>query len=204
MIDAHRRQLQACEGELASLLATVNRDCLGSVFDKSPERQARAVQLFNLLGDRGQVLNLLAALRGLSWPSSYGQSPYDEVATVLRCASQGVALPGGSTPVMRALHNLAIEHFAPASARARWNLDESGRARRYRRLLRAMQHAALLTPGEADSALRVLLRTNPMGRGHSSPSCEAVQHYGGNIATVRAARRWRRRFASTSRLPLAA
>ncbi len=199
-----RSRLHACEGELASLLAEVNRDCLVSAFNKSPDRQARAAQLFNLLGDRAEVLTLLAALGGLCWPSSYGQSPYDEVATVLRCASQGVALPSGSTPVMRELHDLAIERFAPASARVRWNLDESGRARRYRRLLRAMQHAALLTPGEADSALRVLLRTNPIWRGHSSASCEAVQHYGGNIATVRAARRWRRRFASTSRLPLAA
>jgi len=202
MIDA--RQLGACEGAAASLLAEVNRDCLGSVFDKSPERQQRAMQLLDLLANREQVLNLLRVLGGLSWPTSYGQSPYEEVATVLRCAAQGLALPGGSTPVMRALHNLAIERFAPASARARWNLDEAGRAHRYRRLLRAMQHAALLTPGEADSALRVLLRTNPIGRGHCPASCEAVHHYGGNIATVRAARRWRRRFASTTRLPLAA
>lgn len=202
MIDA--RQLGAREGALATLLADVNRDCLGSVFDKSPERQQRAAQLFDMLANRDQVLQLLRALGGLTWPASYGQSPYEEVATVLRCAAQGHALPSGSTPVMRALHNLAIEQFAPASARARWSLDEAGRAHRYRRLLRAMQHAALLTPGEADSALRVLLRTNPMRRGDSPASCEAVHHYGGNIATVRAARRWRRRFASTTRLPLAA
>ncbi len=65
-----RSRLHACEGELASLLAEVNRDCLGSAFDKSPERQARAAQLFNLLGDRAQALKLLAALGGLCWPTT--------------------------------------------------------------------------------------------------------------------------------------
>lgn len=204
MSDAYRMQLQACAGPLALLLAEVNRDCLRSAFDKSPERQARAQQLFELLGDRDEIRAMLAGLGRTTWPSSYGQTPYDEIATVLRCAIQGAAMPGGSTQGMRALHNLAVERFAPESARKRWFLDEAGRSKRYPRLLRAMQHAALLTSGEADSALRVLLRTNPQLRSHSSPSCEAVAHYGGNLAAVRAARRWRHRFASTSRLPLAA
>lgn len=198
------QQLQACEGLLADTLMQANRQCLRAANREADERELVIRVLFNMLADRGGLLLVLQALGKTRWPGTYGQSPYEEISTVLRCASQGLAMPGGSTPVMRELHAAAIERFAPPAARVRWSLNEGGRAKRYRRLLRAMQHGALLTPGEADSALRVLLRTNPSLRHHSPPSCEAVAHYGGNLAVVRAGRRWRHRFATTTRLAVAA
>lgn len=67
-----------------------------------------------------------------------------------------------------------------------------------------MQHGALLTPREAEGAVYILLHTHPAARERSCGSSEAVSHFGGNVAAVRAARRWRARFASTARVALAA
>jgi len=197
-------QMQGCRGPLAEALMAINRDCLSSAFRDAPERQERANSLLQLIPDREAAINIVETMGKTSWPTAYGQSPYDEIMTVIRCAISGVALPSGSTAVQRALHGVYMDEYALPSARLRWKLDDEGRRRRYPRLLRSMQHAALLTAGEADSVLRVLLRTNPHVRGHSAASCEASQHFGGNLKVVRAARLWRQRFASTVRMPLAA
>ncbi len=196
-------QLQDCAGALAEALIAQNRDCLSSAFRDVPQRQERATALLQLVPDRAAAMEIVQAAGKTTWPSSYGQSPYDEVLTVIRCAISGVALPSGSTGVQRELHGFYLETYALPSAKVRWHLDDAGRGQRYPRLLRSMQHCALLTAGEADSVLRVLLRTNPIGRGHSPASCEAAQHFGGNLKIVRASRRWRQRFVST-RVPLAA
>jgi hypothetical protein len=197
-------ELQHCRGPLGEALVAINRDCLSSAFRDAPQRQERAEALLLLIRDRASAIDLLETMGKTTWPTSYGQSPYDEILTVIRCAVAGVALTSGSTADQRALHGIYLDAFALPSARLRWQLDDEGRRRRYPRLLRAMQHGALLTPGEADSVLRVLLRTNPIGRSHSPASCEASQHFGGNLKVVRAARLWRQRFASTVRMPLAA
>ena len=196
-------QLQAMAGELAAALAAVDTDCLRSRFTEPVERLERTTRLMKLVPDRATALALSDAFGRTRWPAAYGESPYDHVMCVIRCALQGVALLEGSTAAQRALHAMCVEAFALPCARARLNLDDAGRRRRYPRLLRAMEHAALLTTGEADSALRGLLRTHPLGRGHAPASCEAVAHFGGNLKVVRAARRWRQRFASTARVALA-
>lgn len=190
-------QLQQCEGHLAAALVAVNRDCLGSALTGVPEKEQRISALAGFIPGRAEARELLQAFGKTTWPAAYGQSPYDDVMEVIRCAVAGVALKSGSTPAQRALHGRWLPVYALPAATVRWNLDDDGRRQRYPRLLRAMEHAALLSPGEADSVLRILLRTNPYVRSHSSPSCEAAAHFGGNLKVVRAARLWRSRFAST-------
>lgn len=200
-------KLQAMSGELAAALAAVDTDCLRSRFTDPVERIERATRLMKLVPHRAAALALSDAFGVTRWPTAYGESPYDNVMAVIRCALQGVALWEGCTAAQCALHVLCVDAYALPTARARLNLDDAGRRLRYPRLLRAMEHVALLSAGEADSALRVLLRTHPKGRGHAPASCEAVAHFGGsgaNLKVVHAARRWRQRFASTARNPVAA
>lgn len=191
------RELQDVTGELATAMRMVNIDCQGSSMDRPPERRGRIHALLEMLGDAQQVRAISAAVGRTRWPMFYGESPYDDLMTVLRCACKGEPLPGGSTAVMREVHELCIGRFAPPAARSRWAISDDNQLRaRYPRLLRAMQHGALLTSGESDATLRVLLNTNPQGRAHVG-GCEAVQHFGGCLKVVRAARRWRTRFASS-------
>lgn len=198
------RQLQSCCGLLPDLLREINGYCARSGrLETAAGATTRVAQLLDLLATREGALAFLAAHAQTRWPISYGQSPYDDIANVIRSAVRGVQLPRGATATMREIHASVLERLGPPAALARIHLDEGGRRRRYRRLLRAMQHAALLSPGEADSAVRVLLRYHPDDR-HSSPaSCEAVAHFGGNAAAVCAARRWRHRFAASRLLEAA-
>jgi len=193
------QQLQSVTGELAKAMRAVNIDCQGSSMDRPPERRGRIQALLDMLGDTDQVRAVSQAVGNTRWPGAYGESPYDDLMTVLRCASRGEPLPCGATRVMQELHQMCFDRFAPPAARSRWAMDERQRQARFPRLLRAMQHGALLTVGEADATLRVLLGTHPHGRGHAPASCEAVAHFGGCLKVVRAARRWRLRFLTTSR-----
>lgn len=194
-IEELARQLKGGTSELATTLATVDRDCLRGRLGASDDRHERVVRLLQLVPDRAAAVALSQAFGMTRWAGAYAESPYDNAMLAIRCAIDGVPLPSGSAPAQRSFHDLCVNAYALCSAQARWNLDDEGRRRRYRRLLRAMQQAALLTAGEADSALRALLRTNPAGRHHCPPSCEAVQHFGGCLRVVRAARGWRHRFA---------
>jgi hypothetical protein len=196
-------EIQQCSGELARTLMNLNMDCQCSSLDREPERLKRANAAMKMLATRERVAAVIQAVQSARWNAPYGESPYDDVVTVLRRALAGSAMPSGSTGAMRALHDLCMAQFAQPAARVRWTLDDAGRRARYRRLLRAMVNGALLTSGEAEGALRILLRTHPEGRRHCAPAAEALAHFGGNLAAVHAARRWRRLFASTARAPRA-
>lgn len=195
-------QLQRVAGALATAFVALSRACIGSV--DAAEREAAIADFLRLVPDRAMAKEVMACYAITTWPASFGEAPYQYAARVLRLALDGLALPPRSTNFERALHVAFLEAYALPSALARWKLDRDGLALRYPRLLRAMQHGALLTPREAEGAVYILLHTHPAARERSCGSSEAVSHFGGNVAAVRAARRWRARFASTAGVALAA
>lgn len=194
--------LQQVAGELAALLASLSRYCVAA--HAAGEREAAIAEFLRLVPERGDAQLLLQAHGATAWPASFGESPYEHAAGVLRHALSGIALPPRSTNAERAMHVAFLKAYALPTAVSRWELDRDSLWGRYPRLLRAMQHGALLTQREAEGAVYILLHTNPAARQRSCASSEAVSHFGGNVAAVRAARRWRARFASTARLALAA
>ena len=135
-------------------------------------------------------------------PGTVGQSPYSDFTYVLQCAVDGHGLMPGSTANQRELHGALLDAYATPAWRARWALHRDQLHRRYPRLLRAMQDAAILTRTKAESTL-LLLRRHPSARPRSPSSCEAVLHFGGgdggNMAVVRAAIGRRRMFPSARR-----
>lgn len=120
-----------------------------------------------------------------------------EFFSVLRCAVAGHAMTPGATRSQRHVHARLLVAYGPPAARVRVGLAMDHLERRYPRLLRAMRDAAILSQGEAQSALYTLLQTHPTARRSCCASCEAVAHFGGNLAVVRSAVRRRRLFPST-------
>lgn len=196
------KQLQQVAGDLATAFATLSSQCVAQ--RAASEREAAIATFLQLVPGRSAAEALLQAHGATCWPGSFGESPYEHSAGVLRHALSGFALPPRSTNAEREMHLAFLKAYALPTAVARWELDRDALWGRYPRLLRAMQHGALLTPREAEGAVYILLHTNPTARQRSCASSEAVSHFGGNVAAVRAARRWRARFASTARLALAA
>lgn len=194
--------LQQVAGPLAAAFASLSRYCVAA--HAAGEREAAIADFLRLVRGRADALQLLHAYGSTTWPGSFGESPYEHAAGVLRHALTGVALPPRSTNAERDMHAAFLKAYALPTAVSRWELDRDALWGRYPRLLRAMQHGALLTQREAEGAVYILLHTNPVARQRSCASSEAVSHFGGNVAAVRAARRWRARFASTARLALAA
>lgn len=195
-------QLQQVAGPVAAMLAELSRQCVAG--HNAPEREAAIAEFLRLVPSRAEAQQLLQAHGATCWPGSCGESPFEYAAGVLRHALNGLALPPRSTNAEREMHVAFLKAYALPTCVARWELDRDGLWGRYPRLLRAMQHGALLTPREAEGAVYILLHTNPAARQRSCASSEAVSHFGGNVAAVRAARRWRARFASTARLAMAA
>lgn len=195
-------QLQQVAGQVATVLFSLSRLCVSSL--DAEERAAAIAEMLRLVPTRAGALDVLGAHGKTSWPSSFGESPYENAIAMLRHAVAGVALPPRSTNAERDMHLAFLKAYALPTAVARWELDRDALWGRYPRLLRAMQHGALLTQREAEGAVYILLHTNPSARQRSCASSEAVSHFGGNVAAVRAARRWRARFASTLRPALAA
>lgn len=195
-------QLQQLSGPVAVLFAALSRQCVSS--NSASEKEAAIAEFLRLVPTRTDALALLTAHGATSWPVTFGESPYEHSAGVLRHSLAGHALPPRSTNVEREMHVAFLKAYALPTCVARWDLDRDALWGRYPRLLRAMQHGALLTQREAEGAVYILLHTNPDARQRSCASSEAVSHFGGNVAAVRAARRWRARFASTARFALAA
>lgn len=195
-------QLQQLLGPVAVLLAALSRQCVCA--DTASEKQAAIAEFLRLVPTRADAQALLTAHGATSWPGSFGESPYEHAAAVLRHALAGHALPPRSTNAEREMHLAFLKAYALPTCVARWDLDRDALWGRYPRLLRSMQNGALLTQREAEGAVYILLHTNPAARQRSCASSEAVSHFGGNVAAVRAARRWRARFASTARLAMAA
>jgi len=196
--------LRIGESELARHLAELDRICRrrqhSDWFAPLPEGTA----LLRLVPDREAAQTLAAAFGQTTWPGSFGETPYDQVMVLIRCALDGLALKAGATPAEKNLHLIFLGAYALPAARVRWGLSQHDLSQRYPRLLRAMQHGALLSAGEAEAALSLLLRRHPAERAKTPPSSEAVAHFGGNLKVVHAARRWQQRFASTTRLSKAA
>lgn len=189
----NRDDLQQCRGALAQALKRVNT-CL--LFNKCdlPETHDAMETFLAVVADRKSGLELHAALGSLRWPGTYGSSPWEELFSVLRAAIHGHAASKDFGRISRILHQDLIERLALPSAVKRLSLDEAGRKKRYPRLLEAMRQGALLTHGEADAALRMLLNACPGERARTCPSSEAVDHFGGNLRVVHQARRWRHLF----------
>lgn len=195
-------QLQQLHGRVTASLAALSQQCVAA--HNVPDRQAAITEFLRLVPARVDAQDVLQAHGATCWPGSFGESPYEHAVGVLRHVLNGVALPPRSTNAEREMHVAFLQAYALPTAVARWALDRDGLWGRYPRLLRAMQHGALLTPREAEGAVYILLHTNPAARQRSCASSEAVSHFGGNVAAVRAARRWRARFGSTARIALAA
>ncbi len=188
-----RNELQHCRGALSVVLSRVNT-CL--LFDKCdiPDAKDAFSALLAITCDRESALKLHSTLGSLRWPGSYGSSPWEELFSVLHSAVHGYAPSKNFGRLSRILHQDLIERIALPAAVNRLNLNEVGRKKRYSRLLEAMRQGALLTHGEADSALRMLLNACPGERAKTFASCEAVDHFGGNLRVVHQARRWRHLF----------
>lgn len=185
-------QLQRVAGPIATALAAISRYCVGQ--SSEVERQASVSELLRLVPTRADAQALLEAHGTTVWSGTYGESPYEHAAGLLRHALSGVALPPRSSNAERDMHESMLCAYALPTAVMRWELDRELLTARYPRLLRAMQLGALLTTREAQGAVYILLHTHPLARHRSCPSSEAVDHFGGNVAAVRSARRWRARF----------
>jgi hypothetical protein len=195
-------QLRGAVGHLAACLLELAQLCRAS--HSKPEQQLELLaRLFRLIPDRRAAQVLLNTHGAIAWAGTFGQSPYSDFTYVLRCAVDGHGLMPGPTANQRELHGPLLDAYATPAARARWGLDRDQLQRRYPRLLRAMQDAAILTRTEAESTLLVLLRRHPSARHRSPSSCEAVHHFGGgdggNMAVIRAAIRRRQLFPSARR-----
>ncbi len=195
-------QLRGAVGHLAACLLELAQLCRAS--HSKPERQQEMLaRLFRLIPDRAAAKHLLNAHGTITCSGTFGQSPYSDFTYVLRYAVDGHGLMPWATVNQRELHGALLNVYAAPAARARWALDRDQLQRRYPRLLRAMQDAAILTRTEAESTLLLLLRRHPAARHRSPSSCEAVHHFGGgdggNMAVVRAAIRRRQLFPSARR-----
>lgn len=185
-------QLQRVAGPIATAVAAISRYCVGQ--SSEVEREAAVTELLRLVPTRAEAQALLQAHGATVWPGTFGESPYEHAAALLRHALDGVALPPRSSNAEREMHAPMLFAYALPTAVMRWELDREHLAARYPRLLRAMQRGALLTTREAEGAVYILLHTHPLARHRSCPSSEAVAHFGGNLAAVRSARRWRAHF----------
>lgn len=95
-------------------------------------------------------------------------------------------------PMVRGWHSAHPIHLIPGCRQcrrgiqnARWQMHlNTHYGDRFPRLIRAMQFAAVLSRGEAISCIRDYLRGDKW-------SGEAVNHYGGTLAVIRAAIRVR-------------
>lgn len=192
------KSIQSAEGPVAQALMELNRICLRNRHEDCFGPLSEGASFVQTVPDRDTLLQLVSAIGACRWPGSYGHSPYAEVYGVLVAAVNGRPLDVGALPGQRNLHQVFVAAYAPPAAKARWELGQQQLSRRYPRLLRAMQHGALLTPGEAEAALWVLLRRPASARAKSPASSEAVSNFGGNLRVVQAARRWRQRFARTA------
>lgn len=195
-----RKALVTCEGELAQLLRSLAALCRSNS-DKLDEAVGAALAyLVAMVPTRKEALLLSEVHGSIAWAASYGQSPYGDFTYVLRSALQGTALLPGSSRWQRSVHQRLVRTYGQPAAQVRLDEGRDEQARRYPRLLRAMRDAAILSHGEAESCLSLLLATHPSQRHKAPGACEAVAHFGGNQAVVRAAIRRRKLFPSTRRL----
>ena len=200
---ARSHSLRAVTGPIPQLLVELAAHCRAGRCD-TDALDAGCSGLLQLVVDRQAAQQLLADHGALRWPGAMGQSPYADFTYVLRCTVDGHFLMPGATRSQRYLHARLASVYGPPAAKARLQLGMGDLERRYPRLLRAMRDAAILSHGEAQSALFLLLQAHPSSRRSTCASCEAVAHFGGNLAVVRAAIRRRRLFPSTRLRPRAA
>jgi hypothetical protein len=157
---------------------------------------------------RESIRSFHLAHRKTSWPGTYGQSPVQHVADLVEAFEHARHLErrGHLRNVVEARQAayewLVLAFGGPVlQRRARIGYDDASRL--WPRLVWACRQAALLTEGEASSALILWYRSSHLDR-ISRGACtvggsEAVEHFGGVRAMLAAARRWRRTFVTGPR-----
>lgn len=170
----HAHPVRTTPGPISELLLQLAAHCRSSRGDPD-ELDASCCVLLQLVPDRAAAEQLLAAQPAVGW-SAANQSPYAGFIPVLRCILDGHGLMPGATRSQRHLHQRLAGAYGPPAAVARLRLCMENLEQRYPRLLRAMRDAAILSHGEAQSALYLLLQVHPSARLTSSASCEAVAH----------------------------
>ena len=163
--------------------------------------------LWNAFPSRQAVLDFHAEHLKSSWPNSYGQSGVHHVAEVLDCfvnayhLSQAGYFRAVQERRSAVLQSLVHRWGAPALKR-RFSVGFDDAEKLWPRLHWAAKQAAILTDGEASSALVTWYRSPAHERRAKGvcnvAACEAVAHFGGVRELLRAAKRWRRHFAGTA------
>lgn len=177
-------ELQNCESRLCESMRELNR--LLNAQGTAAQERARVLSQQIFTGPK-RTQELLQAHGKTRWPGSYGQSPYGEVFSVVHAARRGTLLPRPFASSERELYRHVLHHVGPAAARKRDLLAFDDMEARYPRLLASMRSVAMLTRTEAISALNMLLRTHVQDREQSTPTSDAIAHFGGNLKAVRQA-----------------
>ncbi len=142
------------------------------------------------------------------WPGTYGQSPVQHVADIVeafehaRHLNHRGHLRNIAEARQQAYQWLVLSFGGPVLQR-RFRIGYDDASRVWPRLVWACRQAALLTEGEAASALVLWYRSAHLDR-ISRGECdvggsEAVVHFGGVRAMLAAAKRWRRMFVTGPR-----
>lgn len=158
--------------------------------------------------DREAIKEFHHAHSASRWPTTCGESRLEHVAAIAlafmgarhiaRCNSVSACVSSARHECYR---HLVARWGTPAQVR-RFDIGiNGGPAALWPRLLWACQQAALLTEGEASSALIQWYRASDMDRRSTSRigSSEAVCHFGGVRAVLLAAKRWRRLWVHDAR-----
>lgn len=142
------------------------------------------------------------------WPTTCGESRLEHVAAIALAfvAARNVAHCFGVSACINSARHRCYRHLVarfgtPTQAR-RFDLGiNGGPAALWPRLLWACQQAALLNEGEASSALVQWYRASDLERRGEARmgGSEAVSHFGGVRAVLRAAKRWRKTWVIEAR-----
>lgn len=157
---------------------------------------------------RKSLSDFHSAHRRTSWPGTYGESPVQHVADIVEAFEHGRHLNHRghlrtvSEARQQAYQWLVLSCGGPVLQR-RFRVGYDDAPRLWPRLVWACRQAALLTEGEASSALILWYRSSHLDR-ISRGACtvggsEAVVHFGGVRAMLTAALRWRRTFVTGPR-----
>ena len=167
-----------------------------------------AVLIREAFPTRQSVRDFYLAHQAASWPATYGQSPVEHVADIAeafehaRHLNQRGYVRNVAEARQQAFQWLVLSHGGPVLQR-RFRIGYDDATRLWPRLVWACRQAALLTEGEAASALVLWFRSSHLDR-MSRGACavggsEAVSHFGGVRQVLAAAKRWRRMFVTGPR-----
>lgn len=141
------------------------------------------------------------------WPTTCGESRLQHVAAIALAfvAARNLAHCFGVAACINAARHRCYRHlvarFGTPTQVRRFDVSYSGPAALWPRLLWSCQQAALLSQGEASSALVQWYRASDLDRRGTARmgGSEAVSHFGGVRAVLMAAKRWRRLWVHEAR-----